>query len=82
MTSLTGEVYWVSCKLLQRLDRFEELPRLYDRVIMPTRYGPSWIYLLVREPSSSRRIMHGDWLRHRGLITGHGELLERGFTEQ
>ncbi len=66
VTSLAGEVYWVSSKLLQRLDSFEELPRLYDRVIMPTRYGPSWIYLLIREPASgSRRITHGDWLRHR-----------------
>ncbi len=67
VTAIRGEVYRTSHRLMQRLDILEDVPDLYDRVIMQTRYGPSWIYLLIQRPSGARRIMHGDWLRYRGL---------------
>lgn len=66
-TALCGEVYRVNARLLQRLDLLEEVPRVYDRILMSSRYGSLWIYLLIRRPSGARRILHGDWLRHRGL---------------
>lgn len=66
-TALEGEVYEVGQKLLQRLDVLEDVPYLYDRVIIQSCYGPVSIYLLIRRPVNARRINHGDWMRYRGF---------------
>jgi gamma-glutamylaminecyclotransferase len=45
-TAIYGEVYKVSEKILLRIDRLEEYPLWYDRQLIPTRWGESWIYLM------------------------------------
>lgn len=44
-----------------RLDRLEDYPRLYDRVLIPTPYGRAWVYLY-RGPKADRALIgSGDW---------------------
>lgn len=60
-TAVAGEVYRVDAADLARLDRLEEYPRLYDRVLIPTAYGRAWVYLY-RGPIGNRPVIHsGDW---------------------
>ena len=62
-SSVAGEVYAVDARTLQRLDRLEDYPRLYDRERLETPWGLAWIYVLRRPPHRARRIPSGDWLR-------------------
>lgn len=60
-SAVAGEVYRVDAAGLVRLDRLEEYPRLYDRVLIPTAYGRAWVYLY-RGPIGDRPVIHsGDW---------------------
>lgn len=60
-TAIVGELYRVSRRALEALDRLEEVPWLYARRVVPTARGPAWMYLY-RGPTSGRtRVPTGDW---------------------
>jgi gamma-glutamylcyclotransferase (GGCT)/AIG2-like uncharacterized protein YtfP len=60
-TAIVGEVYRVDAKVLERLDRLEDYPRLYDRVLIPSHYGRAWIYLYRGRIDGRTVIRSGDW---------------------
>jgi len=60
-TAIFGEVYRVDGMGLERLDRLEDYPRLYDRVLIPSSYGRAWIYLYRGHIGGREVIRSGDW---------------------
>ena len=63
-TAIAGEVYRIDAGDLERLDRLEDYPRLYDRTLIPSPYGRAWIYLYRGRIRGRAVIRSGDW---RGL---------------
>ncbi len=61
ITAIVGEIYAVSPRILARLDRLEDFPRLYTRALIGTPFGPAWMYLMQRPPLRSKRIYSGNW---------------------
>jgi gamma-glutamylcyclotransferase (GGCT)/AIG2-like uncharacterized protein YtfP len=61
--AIVGEVYAVSPRRLVQLDRLEGYPRLYDRRLIPTTYGPAWMYLYLQPHRHFGRVPSGDWNR-------------------
>jgi len=60
-TSEAGEVYRVGAKGMALLDRLEDYPRLYDRILIPSPFGRAWIYVY-RGPLDGRPVIgSGDW---------------------
>jgi len=61
--SLEGEVYAVGAALLERLDRFEGAPRLYQRQAHALADGrTAWVYVgRARQVRHVRRIPSGCW---------------------
>jgi gamma-glutamylcyclotransferase (GGCT)/AIG2-like uncharacterized protein YtfP len=65
-TTIAGEVYRVSAKRLQLLDRFEGCPSQYRRHAIDTPWGRAWIYLYAGRRAHGRRaVPSGDWSRRR-----------------
>lgn len=60
-TAVSGEVYRVDAKNLQRLDRLEDFPRLYCRVSISSRYGRAWMYLYRGRIRGRPVIASGNW---------------------
>jgi gamma-glutamylcyclotransferase (GGCT)/AIG2-like uncharacterized protein YtfP len=61
-TSIAGEIYRVGSKGLELLDRLEDYPRVYDRILIASPFGRTWIYLY-RGRIHGRPVIHsGDWL--------------------
>jgi gamma-glutamylcyclotransferase (GGCT)/AIG2-like uncharacterized protein YtfP len=60
-TAVSGEVYRIDGKGLERLDRLEDYPRLYDRILIPSPYGRAWIYLYRGRIAGRAVIRSGDW---------------------
>jgi len=60
-TGIAGEVYRVGAKDLERLDRLEDYPRLYDRILIPSPFGRAWIYLYRGRINGRPVICSGDW---------------------
>jgi gamma-glutamylcyclotransferase (GGCT)/AIG2-like uncharacterized protein YtfP len=60
-TAVFGEVYRVDRAGLKALDRLEDYPRLYDRQLIPTRFGRAWTYLYRGPVADRRAIPTGDW---------------------
>jgi gamma-glutamylcyclotransferase (GGCT)/AIG2-like uncharacterized protein YtfP len=60
-TAIRGEIYRVDGGGLERLDRLEDYPRLYDRVLIPSPYGRAWIYLYRGRIKGRSLIPSGDW---------------------
>lgn len=60
--SITGEVYAVGGHRLSALDELEGYPNFFDRAIIDTRFGPSWMYVYQRATGHEPRILSGDWL--------------------
>jgi gamma-glutamylaminecyclotransferase len=60
-TMVAGEVYQVSEAVLCRLDRLEDYPRLYDRVLIASPYGRAWIYVYRGRIRDRPVIRSGDW---------------------
>lgn len=60
---LEGEVYAVGTELLDRLDRFEGVPRLYERQAHTLADGRTvWVYVgRARQVRQVRRIRSGCW---------------------
>lgn len=71
-----GELYRVDGEHLARLDRFEGVPRLYGRHLMPLSDGrPAWIYLgRPRQVRHSPRLAEGRWPAADGRRPRHGGL--------
>ena len=66
-TSVAGEVYAVTPEHLAALDRFEGVPRLYERVLIALADGEA-AYAFVQRGASHRTrdiIASGDWRAHR-----------------
>ncbi len=60
-TALQGEVYAVDHAGLRRLDQLEDYPTLYDRRLLATPYGRTWIYLFRGSVRDRPVIPGGDW---------------------
>jgi gamma-glutamylcyclotransferase (GGCT)/AIG2-like uncharacterized protein YtfP len=60
-TAIAGEIYRVDSKRLELLDRLEDYPRLYDRVLIPSPYGRAWIYPYRGRVNGRAVIRSGDW---------------------
>ena len=60
-TAIVGEVYRINLKQLILLDRLEDYPRLYDRKLIASPWGKSWIYIYRGRWADRRIIKGGDW---------------------
>jgi gamma-glutamylaminecyclotransferase len=60
-TAIAGEVYRVDQAGLVRLDRLEDYPRLYDRILIPSPYGRAWTYVFRGQLDGRPVIGSGDW---------------------
>ena len=64
-TGLTGEVYAIDDAQLAALDRLEEYPEEYDRVLIETPWGEAWLYVYNAELDEAQEgvsiIAGGDW---------------------
>jgi gamma-glutamylaminecyclotransferase len=60
-TAVSGEVYRVDAKDLERLDWLEGFPRLYGRVSISSRYGRPWMYLYRGRTKGRPVIASGNW---------------------
>jgi len=60
VTAISGEVYAVNARVLAALDRLEEYPRVYDRVMIETPYGRSWMYVMHGAPGYPL-VYSGQW---------------------
>jgi gamma-glutamylcyclotransferase (GGCT)/AIG2-like uncharacterized protein YtfP len=61
--AITGELYRVTPPTLATLDELEDYPDRYDRAVITTEQGDTWIYLYQHRTGSERVIVCGDWLR-------------------
>ncbi len=60
-TAVAGEVYRVGEADMHQLDRLEDYPRLYDRVLIPSPYGRAWMYVYRGRVKDRTVIRSGDW---------------------
>jgi gamma-glutamylaminecyclotransferase len=60
-TAVSGEVYRVDEAVLRQLDRLEDYPRLYDRVLIPSPYGRAWLYVYRGRIKHRPIIASGNW---------------------
>ncbi|NIP73186.1 MAG: gamma-glutamylcyclotransferase [Gammaproteobacteria bacterium] len=60
-TRITGEVYAVDPRTFAALDRLEEHPRVYTRVLIPSPYGKTWLYIYRGHRARRRVVPSGDW---------------------
>jgi gamma-glutamylcyclotransferase (GGCT)/AIG2-like uncharacterized protein YtfP len=60
-TAVAGEIYRIDGATLCRLDALEDYPRLYGRVLIPTRYGGTWVYHYRGRTAGRPVIPSGDW---------------------
>jgi gamma-glutamylcyclotransferase (GGCT)/AIG2-like uncharacterized protein YtfP len=57
-----GEVYLVNDNTMERLDRLEGFPSFYSRTLIPTPYGPAWMYTLNQyEYGNHPAVEGGEW---------------------
>jgi len=62
-TAVKGEVYQIADDVLQELDWLEGYPAFYERELIDTEYGPSWMYYLspARMDNTYKVIESGEW---------------------
>jgi gamma-glutamylcyclotransferase (GGCT)/AIG2-like uncharacterized protein YtfP len=60
-TAISGEIYRVGEAAMRQLDRLEDYPRLYDRVLISSAFGRTWIYVYRGRIQGRRVIASGDW---------------------
>jgi len=60
-TAVAGEVFRVDDAGMRQLDRLEDYPRLYDRLLIPSPYGRAWIYVYRGRLQDRPVIPSGDW---------------------
>ncbi|MEY6432676.1 gamma-glutamylcyclotransferase family protein [Thioalkalicoccus limnaeus] len=61
-TPVCGEIYLVNARTLRYLDRLEDYPRLYSRILIPSPWGQSWVYCYRGMVRHRPLIPSGDWL--------------------
>jgi gamma-glutamylcyclotransferase (GGCT)/AIG2-like uncharacterized protein YtfP len=59
--AVAGEVYRIDDAGMRQLDRLEDYPRLYGRLLIPSPYGRAWIYVYRRRLKDLPVIPSGDW---------------------
>jgi gamma-glutamylcyclotransferase (GGCT)/AIG2-like uncharacterized protein YtfP len=65
-TPVSGELYEVDDALLVSLDRFEDVPELYERRAVALEDGEVLAYVMPRERAGEApRIVNGDWQAYR-----------------
>jgi gamma-glutamylaminecyclotransferase len=68
---VAGELYEVDAALLGWLDRFEDVPELYERKSVATPDGAVLAYVMSRARAGhAPRIANGDWQAYRAGDTG------------
>jgi gamma-glutamylcyclotransferase (GGCT)/AIG2-like uncharacterized protein YtfP len=67
-TAICGEVYRVDAKGLERLDRLEAFPQLYDRELIGSPFGRAWIYLYRGSVNGRSVIRSGNWRKLAGGV--------------
>ena len=60
-TAIAGEIYRIDGKGLERLDRLEDYPRMYDRIRIHSPHGRAWIYVYRGRLQDRQVIRSGDW---------------------
>ncbi len=60
-TAIRGEVYRISKQTFARLDRLEGYPSFYNRVLIDTRYGKAWMYVMDDALHGHPIITSGNW---------------------
>ena len=61
-TAVLGEIYEVNADVLAALDRYEDAPHLYRRVLTTIGTHEVFVYLLGAEHGSNRpKLRSGDW---------------------
>jgi gamma-glutamylaminecyclotransferase len=77
VTRVVGEVYEVSPALLEALDRFEGVPRLYQRVgIQLEDGGAAYVYVQPADARGGPAIRSGEWRGYRKEQGYAGEIAE------
>ena len=59
--SVHGEVYTITKSLLPVLDKYEDYPLLYDRILVPLEDGNTALTYILRTTASLPVIVSGDW---------------------
>jgi gamma-glutamylaminecyclotransferase len=63
-TAIVGEIYEVEADILTELDRYEDVPEMYQRVSMRIAGHDVLVYALPTERAAGRpRLADGDWSR-------------------
>jgi gamma-glutamylaminecyclotransferase len=60
-TAVAGEIYRVGEADMHQLDRLEDYPRLYHRVLIPSPCGRAWMYVYRGRVKDRAVIRSGDW---------------------
>lgn len=63
-TAIVTEVYRVTPAMLARLDRLEDCPLRYRRIVMATPWGRAWLYVYRPPFRGHKRIDSGDWMAY------------------
>ena len=61
-TSIKGEIYRVNENTFKQLDQLEGYPRFYDRIVIETKMGNAWMYIL-QENKNHPVIESGEWVQ-------------------
>ena len=59
--AISGEVYQVDDRQFRRLDDLEWYPHFYQRVEIPTNWGPAWMYIVRLELCRDKKQVLGNW---------------------
>lgn len=60
-TAICGEIYKVEKNVLRALDELEGFPDYYDRILTPTKFGESWMYILPNNSENYTVLPSGQW---------------------
>jgi len=61
-TAIEGEVYEISRAQLEQIDRLEWCPEFYQRVMIQTRFGEAWMYVVSEQLCIDKIPISGSWL--------------------
>jgi gamma-glutamylcyclotransferase (GGCT)/AIG2-like uncharacterized protein YtfP len=62
ITSIQGEVYEISEQQLASTDRLEWYPEFYQRVLIETRFGEAWMYVVPEQLCTDNTKISGNWI--------------------
>lgn len=61
-TAIRGEVYEINQTQLASTDRLEWYPDFYQRVVIETRFGDAWMYVVSERLCVDKVATSGNWL--------------------